>query len=64
MKSAFTTAILLLLFTACDSAKPADDELATAIAKLPSDGKPTAGATLRVLLRESPVAWASFERAL
>lgn len=39
-------------------------ELATAIAKLPGDGKPTTGATLRVLLRESPVAWASFERAL
>lgn len=39
-------------------------ELTTAVAKLPRDGKPTAGATLRVLLRESPVAWASFERAL
>jgi hypothetical protein len=32
MKPASTTAILLLLFTACDSAKPADDQLATAIA--------------------------------
>lgn len=39
-------------------------ELATAFAKLPEDAKATAGATLRVLLRESPVAWASHERPL
>lgn len=39
-------------------------ELATAFAALPEDGKATAGATLRVLLRESPVAWASHERSL
>jgi 6-pyruvoyltetrahydropterin/6-carboxytetrahydropterin synthase len=39
-------------------------ELATAFAALPEDAKPTAGATLRVLLRESPVAFASFERPL
>jgi len=40
------------------------NELARAFATLPEDAKPTAGATLRVLLRESPVAFASFERAL
>jgi 6-pyruvoyltetrahydropterin/6-carboxytetrahydropterin synthase len=39
-------------------------ELAGAFAALPEDARPTAGATLRVLLRESPVAFASFERAL
>jgi 6-pyruvoyltetrahydropterin/6-carboxytetrahydropterin synthase len=39
-------------------------ELAAAIASMAPDGKPVAGATLRVLLRESPVAFASFERAL
>jgi 6-pyruvoyltetrahydropterin/6-carboxytetrahydropterin synthase len=39
-------------------------ELAAAFAVLPDDAKPTAGATLRVLLRESPVAFASFARAL
>ncbi len=39
-------------------------ELANAILTLPADAKPSAGATLRVLLRESPVAFASFERAL
>ena len=38
--------------------------LAEGIAALALDGQPVAGATLRVLLRESPVAWASFERAL
>jgi 6-pyruvoyltetrahydropterin/6-carboxytetrahydropterin synthase len=35
--------------------------LAAAIAKLPADGRPVAGAMLRVLLRESPVAWAWYE---
>jgi 6-pyruvoyltetrahydropterin/6-carboxytetrahydropterin synthase len=39
-------------------------ELAGAFSALPDDAKATAGATLRVLLRESPVAFASFERAL
>lgn len=39
-------------------------ELANALLTLPDDARPTAGATLRVLLRESPVAYASFERAL
>ncbi|MBX3228390.1 MAG: 6-carboxytetrahydropterin synthase [Labilithrix sp.] len=39
-------------------------ELAKEIGKLPADGKPAGAARLRVLLRESPVAWASFERAL
>lgn len=39
-------------------------ELSTAFAALPADAKATAGATLRVLLRESPVAWASHERPL
>ena len=38
--------------------------LATAFAALAPDAKATAGATLRVVLRESPVAFASFERAL
>ena len=40
------------------------NELAKAFLALPEDAKATAGATLRVLLRESPVAFASFERAL
>jgi 6-pyruvoyltetrahydropterin/6-carboxytetrahydropterin synthase len=40
------------------------NELAKAFAELAADAKPTAGATLKVLLRESPVAFASFERAL
>lgn len=39
-------------------------ELANAFMALAVDARPTAGATLRVLLRESPVAFASFERAL
>ena len=38
--------------------------LATEVKALPADGQPVAGATLRVRLRESPVAWASFERRL
>ncbi len=36
-------------------------ELVTSFLALPEDARPTAGATLRVLLRESPVAFASFE---
>jgi 6-pyruvoyltetrahydropterin/6-carboxytetrahydropterin synthase len=40
------------------------NELAKAFLALPADAKATAGATLRVVLRESPVAFASFERAL
>ncbi len=40
------------------------NELAKAFAALPADSRATPGATLRVLLRESPVAFASFERAL
>lgn len=40
------------------------EELAKAIAAMAPDGKPAGGATLRVLLRESPVAYASFERNL
>lgn len=38
--------------------------VADAVGKVAADGRPVAGATLRVLLRESPVAWASFERPL
>ena len=40
------------------------EELATALLALSEDARPTAGAKLRVLLRESPVAFASFERPL
>jgi 6-pyruvoyltetrahydropterin/6-carboxytetrahydropterin synthase len=40
------------------------NELAKAFLALPDDAKPTPGATLRVLLRESPVAFASFERSI
>jgi len=40
------------------------NELAEAFAGLAADAKATAGASLRVLLRESPVAFASFERKL
>lgn len=39
-------------------------ELAKAFLGLPEDARATKGATLRVMLRESPVAFASFERAL
>ena len=39
-------------------------DLARAIAVLPADAAPPAPATLGVLLRESPVAWASFELGL
>jgi 6-pyruvoyl-tetrahydropterin synthase len=38
--------------------------LAASIAGLPEDAAPGPGAVIRVLLRESPVAYASFERAL
>ena len=38
--------------------------LAKAFADLAEDARATNGATLRVLLRESPVAFAAFERAL
>lgn len=39
-------------------------ELAARVKAVTPDGQPVAGALLRVRLRESPVAWASFERAL
>jgi 6-pyruvoyltetrahydropterin/6-carboxytetrahydropterin synthase len=39
-------------------------ELAQKILVLPDDARPMAPATLRVVLRESPVAWASFTREL
>jgi 6-pyruvoyltetrahydropterin/6-carboxytetrahydropterin synthase len=39
-------------------------EIAKQVNELAEDGRPVAGATLRVRLRESPVAWASYERAL
>ena len=35
--------------------------IAQEVAKVPADAAPPAPATLSVLLRESPVAWASFE---
>ena len=38
--------------------------VATAIRALPADAAPPAGGSLRVLLRESPVAWAAFEAPL
>lgn len=38
--------------------------VAHAVALLDAHAKPVAGATLRILLRESPVAFAAFERAL
>jgi 6-pyruvoyltetrahydropterin/6-carboxytetrahydropterin synthase len=40
------------------------NEVADAVRQLPPDAGPPAGASLRVLLRESPVAWASYERAV
>jgi 6-pyruvoyltetrahydropterin/6-carboxytetrahydropterin synthase len=40
------------------------NELATAFAALAADQQATAGASLRVVLRESPVAFASYERKL
>lgn len=39
-------------------------ELAKAFAVLPRDARATEGATMRVFLRESPVAFASFTRSL
>jgi 6-pyruvoyltetrahydropterin/6-carboxytetrahydropterin synthase len=39
-------------------------KVAESVRMLTAEAGPPAGATLRVLLRESPVAWASFERAL
>lgn len=38
--------------------------VAEEIGRLDGDGAPTPGATLRVLVRESPIAYASFERAV
>jgi 6-pyruvoyltetrahydropterin/6-carboxytetrahydropterin synthase len=38
--------------------------VANAVAALDADARPPAGGSLRVVLRESPVAWAAFERAL
>ena len=40
------------------------NELAKAFAALPEDARAVSPATLRVVLRESPVAFASFERPL
>jgi hypothetical protein len=39
-------------------------EIANGVRQLPVDARPVEGGTLRVLARESPVAYASFERAL
>ncbi len=39
-------------------------ELARLFGELPTDARATKGATLRVTMRESPVAFASFERPL
>jgi 6-pyruvoyltetrahydropterin/6-carboxytetrahydropterin synthase len=39
-------------------------EVARAIGSLDADAGPPAGSSLRVVLRESPVAWAAHERAL
>lgn len=38
--------------------------VAAAIRALPADAAPPSGGSLRVLLRESPVAWAAFEAPL
>lgn len=40
------------------------NEIAKQVNALAADARPTSGASLQVRLRESPVAWASFERAL
>src|SRR5205085_4765724 len=40
------------------------EELARIIVALPADARPVTPSTLRVVLRESPVAWAAFTRAL
>jgi 6-pyruvoyltetrahydropterin/6-carboxytetrahydropterin synthase len=39
-------------------------EIVRHVGALPADQRPPAGANLRVVLRESPVAWAAFERTL
>ena len=39
-------------------------QVAKEIAQVPADAAPPAPATLNVLLRESPVAWASYEVSL
>jgi 6-pyruvoyltetrahydropterin/6-carboxytetrahydropterin synthase len=40
------------------------DRVATELRRLPADAAPPAPASLLVRLRESPVAWATFERAV
>jgi 6-pyruvoyltetrahydropterin/6-carboxytetrahydropterin synthase len=40
------------------------NDVAKAIRALPKDAAPPAGGSLRVFLRESPVAWATYERPL
>lgn len=40
------------------------DAVATAVTKLAKDAGPPAGSSIRVVLRESPVAWAAYERPL
>ena len=40
------------------------NRIATELSELPPDAAPPAPASLALRLRESPVAWASFERAL
>ena len=40
------------------------DQLAERLVAGPNEARPPAGATLRVLLRESPVAYAAYEREL
>jgi 6-pyruvoyltetrahydropterin/6-carboxytetrahydropterin synthase len=40
------------------------DQLAARLAAFPEEARPSAGAMLRVLLRESPVAYAAYERGL
>ncbi len=40
------------------------DQAAAKLTALPPDGAPQTPASIRVLLRESPVAWAAYERPL
>jgi 6-pyruvoyltetrahydropterin/6-carboxytetrahydropterin synthase len=40
------------------------DRMAEAIAKLPADARPIQPSVLRIRLRESPNAWAGYERPL
>jgi 6-pyruvoyltetrahydropterin/6-carboxytetrahydropterin synthase len=40
------------------------DGIAAEIRRLPEDGRPREPATLRVCLRESPTAWATYERSI